>query len=91
MDTYDDLLLRPFRSAEYFKGSFPENSVVFETKRKHYMSISKSHMAIKLVRIGACGDLQLPTQSCNLLIFWPCDNQSAENFKRIFLKKYKYV
>ena len=37
IDTYDDLLcmtqliMRPFHSAEYFKGTFPENSILFET------------------------------------------------------------
>ena len=41
-------------------------------------------MTIKLVKMDTKDDLLLPTHSCDLLIFWSCDNQNAEVFKGAF-------
>ena len=41
-------------------------------------------MTIKLVRMDTHDDLLLPTQSCDLLIFWSRDIQSAEIIKGAF-------
>ena len=96
MVTYDDLLLpiqlcnrfdlffsRDNQSAEFLIGTFPEISSIFETNWKHIFT-SKSHMTIKLASIVTYDDLLLPTHSCDLLIFWACDKQSAEFLKGTF-------
>ena len=93
MGTCDELLLstqpcsllifwlRDNQSAEFFKGTFPENSNIFETNIKQYIFISQSCMTIKLVRMDTCDNFLLPTQPCDLLIFQSHDNESAEFFK----------
>ena len=49
---------------------------------KHqYIFSSRGGFTVKVVRIKIYDNLLLHTQSCDLLIFWSCDNQSAEFVK----------
>ena len=94
-----DLLIRLLKSAEFLKGTIPENSNIFETNRNTNISSLLKVVSHKVVRIKTYYNLLLTThllwqhmQSCDLLIFRSCDNQRTELLKgqsqkiQIFLK-----